>query len=75
MGSGRMDRNGNNLKPFKCPRCGSEQARTNGVDIYFGVRKVPLSPLSLSWLCKMCHAVVKWRPTTPGRNGLPQNSI
>jgi hypothetical protein len=48
------------LKAFKCRRCGDAAARTDGVDLWFGVDKVPGDPLNVGWLCVKCRYPLKW---------------
>lgn len=71
---GEVENGNSKLTDFRCPRCKDPQARTDGVDVYFGVRKVPGNPIRLEWLCTKCKAQCKWRNTT-GRKSLLDASI
>jgi len=48
------------LTPWICRRCETVQAHTDGVDLYFGIRKVPANPLRVDWVCTNCKALVRW---------------
>jgi hypothetical protein len=47
-------------KPFICRHCKAELAFTDGIDLYFGVQKVPGEPLRVSFLCPTCKRNNEW---------------
>lgn len=63
-----MDVNKHNLTDYRCKRCKFVQARTDGVDLYFDARPVPLKPIAVAWICINCKAEVRWRKEVKNGN-------
>ena len=58
--------------PFICRRCKNEVARTDDVDIWFGIQKSPGNPLHLLFTCIFCKAEIRWK-SNRGGNLLTEN--
>lgn len=59
-----MNENGHiAIRPYKCRKCSSIQAFTDGERLYFGERLVPGDPLSVMFTCTKCFACLLWKRT------------
>lgn len=65
---------GQSRKPFNCRRCGEKVAETNGIEIYFGLKPVPMNPLRIKFICPNCKAEVEWHSIRRNGNVLTEST-